>query len=184
MAATEALSESLEDYLEAIFHIVARKQAARAKDISDRLNVSSSSVTGALHALSDRALVNYAPYDVITLTPEGHRLAEDIVRRHDVLRDFFVKVLAVDEDEAETAACKMEHAVPRSILERFLKFLEFIETCPRAGFAWVRGFGCECRESMDKAECVRCVLRVLDDLRERENDGRDSGDGSPEPTRQ
>jgi DtxR family transcriptional regulator, Mn-dependent transcriptional regulator len=165
MAATDALSESLEDYLEAIFHIVARKHAARAKDISDRLNVSSSSVTGALHALADRELVNYAPYDVITLTPEGHRLAEDIVRRHDVLHAFFVKVLAVDEDEAETAACKMEHAVPRSILERFLEFLEFIETCPRAGFTWVQGFGCHCRESMDKAECVRCVQRVLDEVR-------------------
>ena len=33
------VSESLEDYLEAIFHIVAEKQAARAKDIAKRLKV-------------------------------------------------------------------------------------------------------------------------------------------------
>ena len=54
------LSASLEDYLKAIFRIVAVKQAARAKDISARLNVSNSSVTGALRTLADRGLINYA----------------------------------------------------------------------------------------------------------------------------
>ena len=38
----ERLSASLEDYLEAIFHVVEAKQASRAKDIADRLNVNSS----------------------------------------------------------------------------------------------------------------------------------------------
>ena len=65
------LSASLEDYLKAIFRIVAVKQAARAKDISARLSVSNSSVTGALRTLADRGLINYAPYDLITLTPLG-----------------------------------------------------------------------------------------------------------------
>ncbi len=35
MAVSEALSASLEDYLEAIFHIAVEKQAARARDISE-----------------------------------------------------------------------------------------------------------------------------------------------------
>jgi len=33
-----ALSASLEDYLEAIYHIIVQKQAARAKDVSTCLN--------------------------------------------------------------------------------------------------------------------------------------------------
>ena len=70
----ERLSASLEDYLEAIFHVVEAKQASRAKDIADRLNVNSSSVTSALHALKERGLVNYEPYDLVTLTPEGLRI--------------------------------------------------------------------------------------------------------------
>lgn len=68
---THTLSESLEDYLEAIYHIVSQKQAARATDISKRLNVNPSSVTGALRSLADKGLVNYAPYDIVTLTAEG-----------------------------------------------------------------------------------------------------------------
>ena len=53
MTGLEALSASMEDYLEAIFHVAAEKGAARAKDISKRMKVNSSSVTGALRALAD-----------------------------------------------------------------------------------------------------------------------------------
>ena len=118
----EVLSESLEDYMEAIFHIEAKKHAARAKDIADRLQVSSSSVTGALRLLSEKGLVNYAPYDIITLTSKGKEIAEDVVRRHRTLRNFFVNILAVDELEAEEAACKMEHGVPTMVLDRITRF--------------------------------------------------------------
>jgi DtxR family transcriptional regulator, Mn-dependent transcriptional regulator len=153
---SEVLSASLEDYLEAIFHIVSQKQAARAKDISMRLKVNGSSVTGALHALSERELVNYAPYDVITLTPKGERLARDVVRRHEAFHDFLVKVLGVGDAEAEEAACKMEHAVPRAIFERLLRFLEFVETCPQAGVDWVEEFGYYCKKGDTHGECERC----------------------------
>ena len=54
----ELLSSNMEDYLEAIFHISKEKQAARAKDIADRLMVNKSSVTGALRSLSEKGLVN------------------------------------------------------------------------------------------------------------------------------
>ena len=111
MAQRAALSSNMEDYLEAIFHISSEKQAARAKDIADRLKVNKSSVTGALRSLSEKGYVNYAPYDIITLTDKGKKLAEDVVRRHETLKDFFVKILLLEEDEAEEASCKIEHAI-------------------------------------------------------------------------
>ncbi|HON46229.1 MAG TPA: DtxR family transcriptional regulator, partial [Kiritimatiellia bacterium] len=42
---TEALSVSIEDYLEAIFHLVRENTVARSKDIAERLKVNRSSVT-------------------------------------------------------------------------------------------------------------------------------------------
>ena len=134
------LSASLEDYLEAIFHIVEEKRAARPKDIAKRLEVGNSSVTGALKALADRKLVNYAPYDVVTLTTTGEEVARDVVRRHESLREFFIKVLAADGELAEEAACKMEHAVPAELIERFVSFVEFVEMCPRGGPGLLEGF--------------------------------------------
>jgi len=148
-----ALSASLEDYLEAIFHIVRAKQAARPKDISRRLNVGNSSVTGALKALSARELVNYAPYDIVTLTPAGERAARDVVRRHESLRDFFVKVLAVDGELAEEAACRMEHAVPSELVDRLILFLEFVEMSPQDGPGLLDGF----RVHLEKGRRQSCV---------------------------
>lgn len=157
MEAGMVLSASLEDYLEAIYHIIREKQAAKARDIAARLRVKASSVTGALHQLAERKLINYAPYDLITLTPEGTTIAGDVVQRHTVLRDFFVKVLSVDEDAAQEAACKMEHAVTKDILERFTRFIAFVETCPKAGTKWINGFGYQCNQPPDVESCLRCI---------------------------
>ena len=74
MPANLKVSASLEDYLEAIYHTVEAKGAARAKDIVMRLGVHNSSVTQALRSLSEKELINYAPYDVITLTDKARRI--------------------------------------------------------------------------------------------------------------
>jgi len=176
MSSPGTLTESLEDYLEAIFNIVAEKQAVRAKDISDRLNVSSSSVTGALRALAEKGLINYAPYDVITLTDTGRKTARQVVRRHDALRNFFVKVLAIDEGQAEDAACRMEHAVTREILERFIQFAEYVDLCPLWGVNWAKNFGYRCEHGVSPAhpelidECEKCVSQCIEDIRRRKKE--------------
>ena len=73
MSDAATLSSSLEDYLEVIFHLVAAKQVARVKDIAKKIQVKNSSVTGALRPLADKGLINYTPYDVVTLTPRPAR---------------------------------------------------------------------------------------------------------------
>lgn len=163
MAAT--LTASLEDYLEAISQIIAEKQAVRPKDIARRLKVSNSSVTGALRTLADKQLINYAPYDVISLTTSGQRIATDVVRRHETLRDFFVQVLAVEAAEADDAACRMEHSIPKVILERFIQFAEFVETCPRGGSKWIAGFRHQCDHGAPAENCERCLELTLEAVR-------------------
>ncbi|MGM0599976.1 MAG: DtxR family transcriptional regulator [Candidatus Rifleibacteriota bacterium] len=171
MNLSNALTASLEDYLEAIFNIIAEKQAVRPKDIAKRLKVSNSSVTGALRSLAEKNLINYAPYDVITLTQNGKVVAKDVIRRHEVLKDFFVKVLAVDENDADEAACKMEHSIPKIILERFIQFAEFIEVCPRGGSKWIAGFGYRCDHNDNQEYCENCIETTLKEIREKRKSG-------------
>ncbi len=168
MAATETLTASMEDYLEAIYHIVSKKQAARAKDIAQRLEVNNSSVTGALRILSEKGFINYAPYDVITLTPKGRQHAEDVVRRHEALMDFFTKVLCVEADEASDAACKMEHAVSRTILDRLIRFVEFMEICPLGGESLIQGFKNHCGQDENFITCSDSISACLEVLKKRQ----------------
>ena len=150
------LSASQEDYLEAIYLIAQEKHAARAKDIAQALKVRASSVTSALRTLSALGLVNYTPYDLITLTSEGDGLARDIVARHQALNKFLITVLGVEPAEADKAACRLEHAVSKPILERFIKYAEYVERCPRGGITWESGFGYYCTNNCRDTDCSRC----------------------------
>ncbi len=164
---SESLSASLEDYLEVIYNLIQKYQVARSRDIAHQMEVTGASVTGALRVLADKKLVNYAPYELITLTEGGKRLAEKVVGRHRALKEFFVTVLGLDEKEAGENACRIEHAVSEDLMERLIRFAEFIRVCPRAGERWLEGFGyfCEhpeCGHSWD--ECERCLSLTRDTL--------------------
>ncbi len=141
------LSASLEDYIEAIYNIVAEKEVARGKDIAARLSVSGASVTEALRSLAKKGLINYAPYEAISLTDTGRKAAEDVVRRHNALKRFFVSVLAVDQDLAELGACRVEHAAPQEIIDRIISFSRFLEIRPRDGEKLIRDFADFCKQS-------------------------------------
>ena len=150
------VSASLEDYLEAIYHTVEAKGAARAKDIVMRMGVHNSSVTQALRSLSEKKLVNYAPYDVITLTDSGERIALDVVKRHTTLSEFLNKVLGLDTATSDEGACKMEHAISGEILNRLVKFVEYFETCPMNDVLWDDEGGFFCGKKDDHT-CGRDV---------------------------
>lgn len=130
MSKRTQLSASLEDYIEAIYNIIADKQKARSKDIAACLHVSGASVTEALRSLAKKKLINYAPYEAITLTSKGRKTAEDVVLRHNALKQFFIDVLGIKHDIAELGACRIEHNAPREIIDQMIQFINYLETCP------------------------------------------------------
>jgi DtxR family transcriptional regulator, Mn-dependent transcriptional regulator len=157
------LTESLEMYLKAVYVIQQKKQAARVTDIALEVGVIPSSVTGALRTLSKLELINHAPYDIITLTPSGLAEAEGITRKYAALRDFFVKVLGVEESTAQAEACRMEHRISEVVFDRLLRFVQYYEECPYAEIRYVNDLGYVC--ACDDTECGRCALRTKSDRR-------------------
>lgn len=157
-----SLSASLEDYIEAIYHIIEEKLVARSKEIAARLSVSRASVTEALRALSKKGLINYAPYEAITLTEEGKEVAEDVIFRHEALKRFFTDVLAIDVDIAEEGACRLEHAAPPEIIERMISFTEFMQICPRGGDEMISGFADYCKHGKQTDNCSTCISTCID----------------------
>ncbi|TVR02798.1 MAG: metal-dependent transcriptional regulator [Spirochaetaceae bacterium] len=158
MTKTQDLTESLEMYLKTIYLIELRKRAARVTDIAHDLGVIASSVTGALRTLSKRGLINYAPYDIITLTDEGLVVAKEIMKKYGAMRDFLIKVLGIEESAAEEEACHMEHRMSEVVFQRLLHFVKYYETCPVEKVRWNEELGYFCsREDLDCEHCVQHV---------------------------
>ena len=152
------LSESLEDYLEIILDLEAIHKVARTKDIAEKMGVQQGTVTGALKSLGEKGLINYQPYSFITLTPKGEKMAREIARRHDVLKDFLFRVLQIDAKKADTTACRMEHAMDKSSVDKLVQFIDFIDNCPRTGGDWVEAFMNYCAtDNLDKIDCEACL---------------------------
>ncbi len=168
----EGLSASLEDYLEVIYHLEQSQRVARAKDIADQMNVQRASVTGALKALASRGLINYSPYSYVTLTPEGRRIASDIIHRHDTLKEFFMTTLQLDPEQAEANACRIEHAIDPVAIDRLVHFLEFMKLCPRTGLGWPDGFARFCAKGSLSSDCLSCLQECLERLNTPKSEGK------------
>ncbi len=152
------LSESLEDYLEAILDLEQTRKVARAKDIADKLGIQRGSVTSALKNLAERELINYEPYNFTTLTPKGLKIAKEITYRHKILKDFLINVLQIDEETAEPTACRMEHTVDKKTLEKMVSFFDFIYSCPRTGKDWIQEFVDACSSGKKEPQkCEKCI---------------------------
>ncbi len=124
--AKRKLTSSKEDCLEAIWALQSEDGVARVRDIAARLDVGKSAVTAALKSLAERDLVNYDPYQFITLTDRGRKLAKEVARRHQVLRRFMTEILGLEAEVAEANACRMEHVVDNVVLQRLIDFAESV----------------------------------------------------------
>jgi DtxR family Mn-dependent transcriptional regulator len=136
----------LEDYLEAIFNLTGESNVARSKDIASSLGVSKASVTGALRILKQKGLANYKPYDFVTLTEDGKDAAAKVLRKHNILKSFFINVLGVDADIAQKAACKAEHTLGPEVIARLLSFIQFVTNSRKNGHDLAAEFECFCEE--------------------------------------
>ncbi len=152
------LTASQEDYLETILGLIRQTGNARVRDIAERLSVAKSSVTFALRSLAERGLVDYEPYQLISLTKEGQAAAERVRRRHRELSCFLQEVLDVDETIAETSACRIEHAVTDGLVRRLSCFGEFMSNSSVPARRLPEAFREYCEEQRRTGNCEGCKV--------------------------
>lgn len=155
------MTPQLEDYLEAIAELQQEQRVARAKDIADRLKVTRGTVTSALKSLNVKGLINYQPYSHITLTKAGEQLSAQIIHRHETLARYFREILLLPRDKAEENACRAEHVLDPEVIERMVKFLAFVDKCPRTGEAWSHAFDEYCDAGNEDSNCKECLGESL-----------------------
>lgn len=116
------LSSAHEDYLK---HLYVLGQAGRVSTqaLAEALNVTPASVTGMLKKLLDLGLVEHASYQGARLTPEGERVALEVLRHHRLLESYLHHALGVPLDELHDEAERLEHAISESLEARMAEWL-------------------------------------------------------------
>ena len=123
-------SESVEEYLEAIYSFNEKGKLAKNQDLSDKLKVSPPSVTQMIQRLSEEGLVEYRPYKGASLTGKGTALAQKVVRKHRLLERFLRDHLGLPRERVHGEACRMEHGMSDETTAALCKALNNPETCP------------------------------------------------------
>ena len=155
MKKMSVLTQSKEDYLEAILVISLEKKWVRVSDLADYLGVKMSSVATGVRFLAEKGLVNHEKYGYIELTREGVRVAKQVYARHKTLYKFLHDFLGLSEPVAWRDACRMEHVLDAKTMKRLLKFLEFIETSPEGEPFWLSNFHSFLKTGKRPEPCLR-----------------------------
>ena len=125
-----ALSESIEEYLEAIRKLGKTPGGVSTSRLARQLGVTPASVTGMLRRLADLGLITYKRYRTVTLTASGEQRADEVIRRHRLAERLLTDVLGVPLEEAHDEACRLEHAVSAALEGRIAEALGGPEACP------------------------------------------------------
>jgi DtxR family Mn-dependent transcriptional regulator len=127
------MSESVEEYLEAIYKYNERGELAKNQDLSELLAISPPSVTQMIQKLANEGLVTYEPYKGVLLTGKGTAEAQRIVRKHRLLERFLHDTLGMKNEKVHLEACKMEHSLSDEAAAALCDTLKKPETCPDDG---------------------------------------------------
>ncbi len=117
------MTQSLEDYLEAVYMLISEDRPAQVRDVASLLSVKMPSVVKAIRELKRLGLVTQEPYANIELTVKGGRVARQVLNRHKLLRTFLIK-LGVSRRIADKDACLMEHILSAETIDRIRSYTE------------------------------------------------------------
>ena len=114
MAAAERArpSEAIEDYAKAIYSLAGRTGGAVSTNaLAERLGVTPASVSAMVKKLHERGLVEHVPYRGVALTPDGTRVALEVLRHHRLLETYLAEHLGVPWDRVHEEAEALEHVL-------------------------------------------------------------------------
>ena len=111
-------SESVEDYLKAVYDIGRAGGRVTTTALAERLDVSPASVTGMVKKLAGMGLLVHTPYQGVTLTEPGRRIAIETIRHHRLVETYLHQALGVPWDKLHAEAEAWEHVLSEDLEAR------------------------------------------------------------------
>jgi len=119
------LSSAHEDYLKAIYTLMAEGTKVNNSALANYLEVSPASTTNMVKKLAELELVEYEPYQSITLTAAGTRVALEVLRHHRLLELYLHQKLNLPWDLVHAEAEKLEHVLSETLEDAIAAALDY-----------------------------------------------------------
>nr|WP_294904158.1 metal-dependent transcriptional regulator [uncultured Lacibacter sp.] len=119
-----------ENYIKAIWRLQQSDANVTTNELAAELQTKPASVTDMLKRLSEKKLLNYAPYYGVKLTADGKKLALSIIRKHRLWEYFLVEKLQFNWDAVHDIAEELEHVSSPELIERLDAFLGYPKADP------------------------------------------------------
>ncbi|MBP7211386.1 metal-dependent transcriptional regulator [bacterium] len=151
------LTANFEKYLCAIYNLEKANKYARVKDIAQVLNIGVSSVSESVKALSKKECLEYEPYGHINLTQKGIKIVKEKLKRSEIISNFLKNVLLVKEDLIKENAQRLEYGMDEEVLERFIRFITFMQKCSCKEPKWIKSFKDFAQNGGFSKKCNDCI---------------------------
>src|SRR3954452_19738078 len=111
-------NEGAENYAKALYELEARGETpVGTSAVAQRLGVTPASASGVLRRLAREGIVEYTPYHGARLTPDGERIALEVIRHHRLIELFLAEVLGMPWDRVHSEAEVLEHHISEELEE-------------------------------------------------------------------
>lgn len=124
------VSSSKENYIKAIFHLQEEDGIVTTNALARQLDTRAASVTDMLKKLKTQKLLLYEKYKGFKLSPEGRKMALQVIRKHRLWEFFLVEKLSFGWEEVHEMAEELEHISSKKLVDRLDEFLGFPKSDP------------------------------------------------------
>lgn len=121
------IQESAENYLEMIFILSQKLGQVRSIDVAKELNFSKPSVSIAMKNLRENGYVELDNSGHLVLTEKGITIATKVYEKHTLVTKLLMHI-GVPEEIAKIDACKIEHDLSETTVEKMKLFIEEIKS--------------------------------------------------------
>jgi DtxR family transcriptional regulator, Mn-dependent transcriptional regulator len=118
MARVIPLSDAIQHYLREIYKLGASGDRVSTTALAREMHVSPASASAMVKKLAALSLVEHTPYRGVTPTPEGERVALEVIRHHRLLELYLAETLGIDIEDVHDEADRLEHALSEELESR------------------------------------------------------------------
>jgi DtxR family Mn-dependent transcriptional regulator len=139
------LSESIQDYLKAVYKLQAASGRVTIGALAKDLGVAPASASAMVKKLAALDLLAHERYRGARLTEAGERVALEVIRHHRRLELYLAETLGVHVDDVHAEADRLEHVISEELEARIDRALGYPthdphgDPIPDANLEWPSG---------------------------------------------